>query len=85
MVDEIIDEGAARAFGLEEGRLTAMIHTGSRGLGYQVCSEHVKELEGRYRHHGGVWESEDWGSPFLTHSWLPRRSSHGRESLTSKR
>ena len=61
VVDEIIDERAARAFGLEEGRLTAMIHTGSRGLGYQVCSEHVKELEGRYRHHGGVWESEDWG------------------------
>ena len=38
VVDEIIDEGAARAFGLEEGRLTAMIHTGSRGLGYQVLS-----------------------------------------------
>ena len=61
MVDEIIDERAASVFGLEEGRLTAMIHTGSRGLGYQVCSEHVKELEGRYRHRGGIWESEDWG------------------------
>ena len=61
VVDEIIDERAANVFGLEEGRLTAMIHTGSRGLGYQVCSEHVKQLEGLYRHRGEVWESEDWG------------------------
>ena len=62
-----------------------MIHTGSRGLGYQVCSEHVKELEGRYRHHGGVWESEDWGISISDPQLASARSSHGRESLTSKR
>ena len=60
--DEIMDERAAKAFGLERGRLTAMIHTGSRGLGYQVCSEHVKNLERRFRQRGdGRWHSEDLG------------------------
>tara|TARA_Y100000588_G_scaffold394788_1_gene517293 strand:- start:517 stop:2004 length:1488 start_codon:yes stop_codon:yes gene_type:complete len=61
VIDEIFDEHAARAFGLEVGRLSAMIHTGSRGLGYQVCSEHVKNLEKRYRHSGGRWEADEWG------------------------
>ncbi len=61
VVDRILDERAARSFGLEEGRLTAMIHTGSRGLGYQVCSEHVKSLEGRFHKSDGRWRSEDWG------------------------
>ena len=61
VVDKILDDRAARKFGLEEGRLTAMIHTGSRGLGYQVCSEHVKNLESKYRKSDGRWRSEDWG------------------------
>lgn len=61
VIDEIFDERAAKAFGLETGRLAAMIHTGSRGLGYQVCSEHVKELEGRYRFTDGRWRSDEWG------------------------
>jgi len=61
VVDRILDQRAARSFGLEEGRLTAMIHTGSRGLGYQVCSEHVKNLEGRFRKSDGRWRSEEWG------------------------
>ena len=61
VVDQILDHRAARSFGLEEGRLTAMIHTGSRGLGYQVCSEHVKGLEGKFRKSDGRWRSKDWG------------------------
>ena len=61
VVDQILDQRAARRFGLEEGRLTAMIHTGSRGLGYQVCSEHVKGLEGKFRKSDGRWRSEEWG------------------------
>ena len=59
-VDEIIDSKAAKCFGLEEGRLTAMIHTGSRGLGYQVCSEHVKSLEKEFRKTEGEWRSKKW-------------------------
>jgi tRNA-splicing ligase RtcB len=43
-VSEIYDEDAARAFGLEEGGITVMIHSGSRGLGHQVCTDHLKEM-----------------------------------------
>jgi tRNA-splicing ligase RtcB len=61
VIDKILDKRAAKSFGLEEGRLAAMIHTGSRGLGYQVCSEHVKGLEGKFHKSDGRWRSEQWG------------------------
>ena len=60
VIDEVFDEDAAKSFGLEEDQLTAMIHTGSRGLGYQVCSEHVKSLEGKYKRTDGGWHAEEW-------------------------
>jgi tRNA-splicing ligase RtcB len=44
-VAELRDEGAARALGLETGRLAVMIHTGSRGLGHQVCTDHLRDME----------------------------------------
>jgi tRNA-splicing ligase RtcB (3'-phosphate/5'-hydroxy nucleic acid ligase) len=44
MVEEIYDEETARAFGLFKGQLTLLIHTGSRGLGYQVCDDYLKIL-----------------------------------------
>jgi tRNA-splicing ligase RtcB len=45
VVAEIYDRTAAAAFGLAEGCLTVMIHSGSRGLGHQVCSEHLKVMQ----------------------------------------
>ena len=41
-IDEIYDEEAARAFGLAKGQVTVLIHSGSRGLGHQVCQDHVE-------------------------------------------
>ncbi len=38
-VDEIHDAATATAFGLRAGQVTVMIHTGSRGLGHQVCTD----------------------------------------------
>ena len=35
----------AKQWGLYEGQLLAMIHSGSRGLGHQVCSEHSRKFE----------------------------------------
>ncbi|MDZ7801075.1 MAG: RtcB family protein [Trueperaceae bacterium] len=40
-VDAVYDQEAAAALGLREGEVTVLIHTGSRGLGHQVCSDHV--------------------------------------------
>lgn len=44
VVDEVFDADAARAFGLAEGMVCVMIHSGSRGLGYQVCDDYLKAL-----------------------------------------
>jgi tRNA-splicing ligase RtcB len=43
-VDEIYDGTAAEAFGLYEGRITVLIHSGSRGLGHQVCQDYVERF-----------------------------------------
>ncbi|HLC81434.1 MAG TPA: RtcB family protein [Candidatus Nanoarchaeia archaeon] len=45
-VDEIYDQKTAEAFGLDEkGKVVLMIHCGSRGLGHQVCSDYLREME----------------------------------------
>jgi tRNA-splicing ligase RtcB len=46
VVDKIFDPEVARKFGLtHEGQITVMIHTGSRGLGHQVCSDYLRTME----------------------------------------
>ncbi len=45
VVEDIYDAEAAKIMGItEKGQVTVMIHTGSRGLGYQVCDDAVKIL-----------------------------------------
>ncbi len=51
-VDEIYDEEAAKAFGLEKGKVTFMVHCGSRGAGHQVCTDHIKVLTGAAKKYG---------------------------------
>jgi len=41
-VSEVYDESVARVLGLEEGGITIVVHTGSRGLGYQVCDDFLR-------------------------------------------
>lgn len=43
-IDDIFDERLAEKFGLYKGQITVMIHTGSRGFGYQVCADYTKEM-----------------------------------------
>lgn len=43
-VERIYEPAVAQRFGLHEGQVTVMIHTGSRGLGHQVCSDQVREM-----------------------------------------
>ena len=45
VVREVYDPEAAHAFGLTVGQVCCMIHCGSRGLGHQVCTDHLKTLE----------------------------------------
>jgi tRNA-splicing ligase RtcB len=53
-VQDIYDRDAAKTMGIDDvGQITVMIHTGSRGLGYQVCDDNVKIL-GRTTHEYGI-------------------------------
>ena len=50
-VDCIYDGASAVQMGLAEGTVCVMIHTGSRGLGHQICTDYVHQMEnamGRY-------------------------------------
>ncbi len=43
-VEQIHDPDAARAFGIAAGQVVVLIHSGSRGLGHQVCTDYVAEM-----------------------------------------
>jgi tRNA-splicing ligase RtcB len=50
-VERVYDTTAATQMGLSEGTVCVMIHTGSRGLGHQICTDHVRQMGnamGRY-------------------------------------
>ncbi len=45
-VDKIYDPTLAKAMGIyEENQVMIMIHTGSRGLGHQICGDYLRKLE----------------------------------------
>ncbi|MET9971551.1 RtcB family protein [Streptomyces sp. NPDC006356] len=44
-VDEVYDATAAAAFGIAVGQVCVMIHCGSRGLGHQICTDHVRLMD----------------------------------------
>ncbi len=41
-VEKIFLPEVAKVFGMRENQITVMIHTGSRGLGHQVCTDYVR-------------------------------------------
>ena len=43
-VQEIYDETTARQLGLFKDQATVIVHTGSRGLGHQVCEDYIKVM-----------------------------------------
>lgn len=51
-VEEIFDPSAAAAMGLEKDRATVLIHTGSRGLGHQICSDYISVMMKAARKYG---------------------------------
>lgn len=45
VVEEVLDARAANVMGLFAGQVCVMIHSGSRGLGHQVCTDHLKVMD----------------------------------------
>ena len=55
VVDNIFDERLARALGIDRvGQVTVMIHTGSRGFGYQVCDDYLVLMRQAVKKYG-IW------------------------------
>ena len=52
VVDRVIDATAAEVMGLFEGQITVLIHSGSRGLGYQVCDDYLAKFKGAPQRYG---------------------------------
>jgi tRNA-splicing ligase RtcB len=52
VVERILDRAAAAVLGLAEGGVTVMIHCGSRGLGHQVCTDHLAIMDRSVARHG---------------------------------
>jgi tRNA-splicing ligase RtcB len=47
-VTDVYDDATAAAYGLREDQVVVMIHSGSRGLGHQVCQEYIRRFEREY-------------------------------------
>ena len=51
-VERIEDTSAASTFGLEEGQVVVLIHSGSRGLGHQVCTDFLQQMGAAMQKYG---------------------------------
>src|SRR5262245_1768895 len=51
-VERVLDEPTALVYGLGSGQVTVLIHSGSRGLGHQVCTDYVKRMDAAMRRYG---------------------------------
>jgi tRNA-splicing ligase RtcB len=79
VVAEVFDEPAALAFGLFPGDLAVQIHSGSRGLGHQVCEDALAALGPAMSRHGPDYAS----IPDPQLACAPVRSPAGREYLAA--
>ena len=52
VVDEVLLPEVAETFGLRQGNLCVFIHSGSRGLGYQVCDDYLAVMAKAMRKYG---------------------------------
>jgi len=80
-VAEIYDGAAALAFGLWPGQVVVQIHSGSRGLGYQVCDETLAALTPRFAAFGPDYAAV----PDRQLACAPVRSPEGRAYLGAMR
>ena len=76
VVEEIFDPPAAAAFGLEAGQVAVMIHSGSRGFGYQVCDDFLARMVKKI-------PSLDFYLPDRQLACAPFRSREGQEYFSA--
>ena len=76
VVEEIYDSNAAGIFRLFQGQVVIQIHTGSRGLGYQVCDDYLKILLQASRKYG-------FNLPDRQLACAPVKSQEGQDYLSA--
>ena len=75
-VDEIFDQATAAVCGLRAEQVTVLIHSGSRGLGHQVCTDYVRLMEDAQHRYGIVL-------PDRQLACAPQSSPEGRSYLAA--
>ncbi len=78
VVEEIFDETAAAVFGLFKNQLVILIHTGSRGLGYQICDDNLQILVNTQKKYG-------FNLPDKQLACAPIQSQEGQDYLSAMR
>jgi len=78
VVDRILDPTSAQVMGLHEGQVTVLIHSGSRGLGYQVCDDYLATFKNAPKRYG--FELPDWQL-----ACAPVRSPEGQSYMGAMR
>lgn len=78
VVDRILDETAAKVMGLHLGQITVLIHSGSRGLGYQVCDDYLDTFRAAPKRYG-------FTLPDNQLACAPVRSPEGQSYLAAMR
>jgi tRNA-splicing ligase RtcB (3'-phosphate/5'-hydroxy nucleic acid ligase) len=76
VVQEIFDETSAAAFGLHKGQVVIMIHSGSRGLGYQICDDYLALMVKHSQETGIVLPDRQLACAYL-------RSQRGKDYLAA--
>lgn len=77
-VERVEDAAAARAFGLEEQQVVVLIHSGSRGLGHQVCTDFLQQM-------GSAMKKYGLSVPDRQLACVPVRSPEGQAYLGAMR
>jgi tRNA-splicing ligase RtcB len=77
-VSRIFDPDRAGAYGLAEDQIVVMIHSGSRGLGYQICDDHLQRIRPKLGEYG-------YRLPDVQLAAAPIESTEGRAYLGAMR
>jgi tRNA-splicing ligase RtcB len=77
-VERVFDPQAAQALGLYENEIVILIHSGSRGLGHQVCTDYLRDMDAGMRRYG-------IDLPDRQLACVPVHSKEGQEYLSAMR
>lgn len=77
-VERIFDRAAAQTMGLYENEIVVLVHSGSRGLGHQVCTDYLRDMDAAMRRYG-------IDVPDRQLACVPVHSKEGQEYLAAMR